>query len=98
MFVDAVFEFWLSLRGPGQHDGVPSGMGSAGSVTMVPGSAREAVGMVMAGLTWLAGADMAAGQADCLRAGAGAVGAGRGARCRAGGVRRRERARGRRSR
>jgi len=46
-------------------------MAAAGSVPLAPASAREAMDMVAAGLTWLADADMASVpasvQADCLR-------------------------------
>jgi hypothetical protein len=55
----------VPVRGLGQPDGAPSGMAA-------PESAREAMDMVAAGLTWLADADMACApasvQADCLRA------------------------------
>jgi hypothetical protein len=59
---------------PGERPGVPAGTTPAGPTsppTAVPGSAGEAAAMVLAGLTWLADADMtavpAAVQADCLR-------------------------------
>src|SRR5215472_2336493 len=60
------------MCGLGQHDSVPPGPTPAAPATApVPGSAGEAIGLVLAGLTWLAGADLAsvpaAVQADCLR-------------------------------
>src|SRR5215472_9411831 len=59
------------MCGLNQQDGVPPGTSATDSAMPAPDSTREAIGMVLAGLTWLADADMAAvpaaAQADCLR-------------------------------
>src|SRR5258708_33784839 len=58
------------MCGPGQQPGAAGGAPAA-CQSSAPLSARDAVAMVLAGLSWLAGADMtgvpAVVQADCLR-------------------------------
>src|SRR5580658_437250 len=58
---------WCLMCDPGLRSGVPSGAPGEGG----PRSSGEAVGMVLAGLGWLAGEDMTAvpvaARADCLR-------------------------------